>query len=207
MPTSENGNTSCKCLTEIPHSFVNHQSKDMNNQNTVVADVSTDLTADELAQKAANKASLAEGKKQIFAKNAIKCGRFEGAFKVFADKFYSEVKFYGIGPKIAHKVACDACSNLADAMSKDAELAAKVNKEKAKSDGETSFKLSGKSGLVKMSNAMILIRLTQQLEALRAEKLLCKPLKLTDLSEFLKEEVQDYLIGAAAWAERQEWTE
>jgi len=182
----------------------------MNNQNTVVADVSTDLTAEELAQRAANKASFADSvkaAKEHNKKTPIKCGRFEGAFKVFADKFFSEVKFYGIDAKIAHKVACDACSNLADAMSKDAELAAKVNKEKAKSDGETSFKLSGKSGLVKMSNAMILIRLTQQLEALRAEKLLCKPLKLTDLSEFLKEEVQDYLDESAAWAERQEWSE
>jgi len=178
----------------------------MNNPNVSVESnsVSTDLTADELAQKVANKAPAKEQGKS----NKIECGRFEGAFKLFARSFYTEVKYYLGNEKVAHKVACDGCASLADAMSKSDEIAAKVNKAKKKNDGEGNFKVpSFKTGDTKLNNAMMLIRLCQQLECLREEKLLCKPLKLTDLSEFLKTEVQDYLDESAAWAERQEWSE
>lgn len=90
-------------------------------------------------------------------------------------------------------------------MSKDAELAAKISK--ANKQGEGKFKLSGTSALVQTSNAMILIRLVQQLESLREEKLLAKPLKLNDLTDFLKKEVQEYLSDCEKWVKTQVWTD
>ncbi len=141
----------------------------------------------------------------LAAKKAIQIGRFEGSFKLFGSRFFNDLKYYGINAKIAHKVANDGMASLGLAMSKDADLAAKISK--ANKNGEGKFKLSGSSALVATSNAMILIRLTQQLEALREEKLLSKPLKLNDLTEFLKKEVQEYLDECAAWVNSQEWEE
>lgn len=138
-------------------------------------------------------------------KKAIECGRFEGSFKLFGSRFYNDCKYYGIDAKIAHKVAVDGMSSLGLAMSKDADLAAKISK--ANKNGEGKFKLSGTSALVATSNAMLLIRLTQQLESLREEKLLSKPLKLSDLTEFLKKEVQEYLDDCQVWAKAQTWEE
>ncbi len=136
---------------------------------------------------------------------AIECGRFEGAFKLFAQRFYNDLKFYGIEIKVAHKVASDGIASLGQAMSQDADLAAKVSK--ANKDGNGKFKLSGTSGLTKQSNAMMLIRLTQQLDALKDEKLLCKPLNLNDLQAFIKPEVKEYLEECEGWVAGQEWSE
>lgn len=139
------------------------------------------------------------------AQKSLECGRFEGSFKLFGSRFYNDCKYYGIEPHIAHKVAVDGMSSLGLAMSKDAELAAKISK--ANKNGEGKFKLSGSSALVATSNAMLLIRLTQQLEALREEKLLSKPLKLSDLTEFLKDEVAEYLEECDVWAAKQNWAQ
>lgn len=138
-------------------------------------------------------------------KKAIECGRFEGSFKLFGSRFYNDCTYYGIDAKIAHKVAVDGMSSLGLAMSKDADLAAKISK--ANKNGEGKFKLSGTSALVATSNAMLLIRLTQQLESLREEKLLSKALKLSDLTEFLKKEVQEYLDDCQTWAKNQTWAD
>lgn len=135
----------------------------------------------------------------------IECGRFEGSFKLFASRFYNDCTYYGISKEVAHKVAVDGMSSLGLAMSKDAELAAKISK--ANKQGEGKFKLSGTSALVQTSNAMILIRLVQQLESLREEKLLAKPLKLNDLTDFLKKEVQEYLSDCEKWVKTQVWTD
>lgn len=141
----------------------------------------------------------------IPAKKQITVGRFEGAFKLFAQTYYKDLKFYAFSPEVAHKVASDAVSVLGLAMSKDATLAAKISK--ANKNGEHKFKLSGSSAAVAGHNSMILVRLVQQLDALREEELLKadKPLKLADLMEHVHPEVQDYITGCEKWASEQVW--
>lgn len=143
-----------------------------------------------------------EAKREV---KPIECGRFEGAFKPFATRFFNDLKFYGIPNKIAHKVAVDGMSSLGQAMSNDADLAAKISKANKNGDGK--FKLSGSSSLTKTSNSMMLIRLTQKLEELREEKLLSKALKLNDLTDFIKPEVAEYLEECETWAKSVSWKE
>lgn len=129
----------------------------------------------------------------------IIAGKFNGAFKNFASNWYYLLKFYGISEFAAHKVATDAMSALGAAMSKDSKLEAVVSK--ANKNGDSSFKIAGKSGLTQHSYAMSLIRVCQLLEKIRDEKLTAKPLKLANLEEFLNQDILGYLKSCKTWAE------
>ena len=149
-----------------------------------------------------NAVANAESKAKV---KPLSLGQFNGAFKRFADTWFNDLRFYGIDPYAAHKVCNDGMSKLGDAMSKDATLGAQVSK--ANKDGNYRFAISGKSDYVKGSNALTLIRISQQLEKLRVEKLLCAPLNITDLRKFIHEDVNNYLKESQDWADAQEWAE
>ena len=127
----------------------------------------------------------------------ITLGVFNGAFKVFASNWFTLLKFYGLSKKSAHKTATDAMSALGMAMSQDSKLSAAVSK--ANKVGESSFKITGNSGLTKHSYAMSIIRICQLLEKIREEGLTAKPLKLANVEEFLTEDLNDYLAECEAW--------
>lgn len=131
------------------------------------------------------------------AKEKIVAGKFNGAFKTFAANWYHLLKFYGLSEKASHKVAADAMSAMGQAMSKDSDLSAAVSK--ANKHGESSFKITGKSGLTKHSYAMSIIRICQLLEKIREEKLTYKPLKVADVGEFLQPTLTDYVSNCEAW--------
>ena len=134
---------------------------------------------------------------------SIQIGRFNGAFKNFAANWFHLVKFYGLDPKVCHKIATDAMSALGVAMSKDGKLDAAVSK--ANKNGESSFKISGKSGLTQHSYAMSIVRICQLLEKIREEGLTYKPLKLAQVEEFVQPTIMQYVSECEAWAAKQVW--
>ncbi len=133
----------------------------------------------------------------------IQVGRFNGAFKNFAANWFHLCKFYGIDAKVCHKIATDAMSALGVAMSKDGKLDAAVSK--ANKNGESSFKISGKSGLTQHSYAMSIVRICQLLEKIREEGLTYKPLKLAEVSDFVQPSIMKYVDECGAWAAKQVW--
>ena len=133
----------------------------------------------------------------------ISVGKFNGSFKNFAANWFYLLKFYGMSAKSSHKLASDAMSALGNAMSKDSKLDATVSK--ANKDGQSSFKISGKSGLTQHSYAMSIIRTCQLLEKIREEKLTYKPLKLADMENFLQPDLLKYVSECENWAKSQKW--
>lgn len=99
-----------------------------------------------------------------------KVGQFTGALSGFARNVYGDLVCFGLPKRVAHAVALDYASDLGKAMQLDGKLASKV--QKAKEDGESGFKLSGKTGEYRLTPAMSLGRVAQQLDALKKEKLI-----------------------------------
>lgn len=103
--------------------------------------------------------------------NTTKIGEFTGAFGGFARNWYYDLTAFGMAKSEAHRIAMDAMADLGQAMaSGDADVCAKIGK--AKKDGTSEFKFGGKSERKRMTPAMSLIRVAQQLAALKAEKLI-----------------------------------
>lgn len=99
----------------------------------------------------------------------VKVGTFTGALSNFARNVYGDLVCFGLPKRVSHAVALDYMSDLGKAMQQDGKLAAKV--QKAKEDGESGFKLSGKTGEYHMTPAMALGRVAQALDTLKKEKL------------------------------------
>lgn len=99
-----------------------------------------------------------------------KVGQFVGALSQFARNVYGDLVCFGLPKRVAHAVALDYASDLGKAMQTDGKLASKV--AKAKEDGESGFKLSGKTGEYRLTPAMSLGRVAQQLDGLKKEKLI-----------------------------------
>ena len=137
----------------------------------------------------------------------IKCGVFSGAFRLFAASWFSLLTFWGVEKPVAHKLSSDCMSQLGLALSNgDSELAAKIGK--AKKNGESAFRISGKSGGTTMHNSMAIIRLVQVLEDLRyKEGFVLKSLDwqnaLTDGKD--KDGLKTYLAECDVWAAKQVW--
>lgn len=100
----------------------------------------------------------------------VKIGEFTGALSSFARNVYGDLVCFGLPKRVAHAVALDYASDLGKAMQLDGKLASKV--AKAKEDGESGFKLSGKTGEYRLTPAMSLGRVAQQLDGLKKEKLI-----------------------------------
>lgn len=150
-----------------------------------------------------NGSSVINPSSQTSEVKPIQVGKFNGSFKNFASNWYYLLKFYGMSPKASHKLASDAMSALGNAMSKDSKLDAAISK--ANKDGQSSFKISGKSGLTQHSYAMSIIRTCQLLEKIREEKLTYKPLKLADMDDFMQPDLLKYIAECEAWAKVQKW--
>lgn len=99
-----------------------------------------------------------------------KVGEFTGALSQFSRNVYGDLVCFGLPKRVAHAVALDYASDLGKAMQTDGKLASKV--QKAKEDGESGFKLSGKTGEYRLTPAMSLGRVAQQLDGLKKEKLI-----------------------------------
>lgn len=98
-------------------------------------------------------------------------GEFNGAFAGFARNWFCDLRAFGMPDDKAHKIACDAMSDLGNMMrSGNADVCAKIGK--AKKDGTSEFKFGGKSERGQLTSAMAIIRVAQTLTALKAEKLL-----------------------------------
>jgi len=102
--------------------------------------------------------------------NETTIGKFSGSQSMFMRNAYGDLVCFGLPKRVAHQVACDFGSDLGKAMQTDGKLNAKVTK--AKEDGESGFKLSGKTGGYHMTPAMSLVRVAQQLDTLKKEKLI-----------------------------------
>ena len=128
----------------------------------------------------------------------VKLGQFTGAFQRFGVNWFGLLFAYGISKLTAHKIAVDAMSSLGLAMaSGNAELAAAISK--ANKQGESTFKISGKSGLTAHSNALAIIRLCQLLEKVRDEKLFVERPQLPSIKGLLTPEHVEYLEKCAKW--------
>lgn len=106
----------------------------------------------------------------IVMSNETTIGKFSGSQSMFMRNAYGDLVCFGLPKRVAHQVACDFGSDLGKAMQTDGKLNAKVTK--AKEDGESGFKLSGKTGGYHMTPAMSLVRVAQQLDTLKKEKLI-----------------------------------
>jgi hypothetical protein len=102
--------------------------------------------------------------------STVKVGQFSGNLSSFMRNAYGDLVCFGLPKRVAHTVASDFGSDLGKAMQTDGKLNAKV--QKAKEDGESGFKLSGKTGSYYQTPAMSIVRVAQQLDALKKEKLI-----------------------------------
>ena len=135
----------------------------------------------------------------------VVAGKFNGAFKTFAQNWYNLLNFYGLRKEVSHKIASDCMAALGLAMSKEGSDSLKATVSKANGSGDGGFRIGGKSGLTKYSYAMALVRICQVIESLRLEKLTLKPIKIADLEEFLTEDLTKYVALCDKWAEEQKW--
>ena len=99
-----------------------------------------------------------------------KVGQFVGNLSQFARNVYGDLVCFGLPKRVAHEIALDYVSDLGKAMQTDGKLASNV--ARAKEDGESGFKLSGKTGEYRLTPAMSLGRVAQQLDSLKKEKLI-----------------------------------
>jgi hypothetical protein len=143
----------------------------------------------------------------VIASKTITAGEFNGSFKLFAANWFRDLKFYGFSPEVSHKVCTDGMSQLGLAMSQDAALDAKV--KKANKNGESGFKVSGSSGLVRMHNSMAVIRLVQMIDALRMEGLLHPKefIRVTDMQTHLNPVLKKYITECEEWVKTATWEE
>jgi hypothetical protein len=103
--------------------------------------------------------------------STVTFGEFSGAFGSYARNWYYDLTAFGMPKEQAHKVACDAMSDLGNAMrSGNADVSAKISK--AKKDGTSEFKFGGKSDRAYQTASMAIIRVAQTLASLKAEKLI-----------------------------------
>ena len=111
-------------------------------------------------------------KSKVMSENTIvsKVGTFTGSLSSFMRNAYGDLVCFGLPKRVAHQVALDFGSDLGKAMQLDGKLNAKV--QKAKEDGESGFKLSGKTGGYYQTPAMSIVRVAQQLDALKKEQLI-----------------------------------
>lgn len=133
----------------------------------------------------------------------IIAGKFSGHLAAFQLNCFNECCAGGLSRKVAHKIATDYASDLGRLMSSNPDVASKVGK--AKSDGESSFKVTAsttKDNLVKQSDAMSLLRVMQVIGGLVKEKLIVSR-KLPDLCDTL----QTYVDEASEWSDKQVWAE
>lgn len=119
----------------------------------------------------------------------VKFGEFTGALSSFTRNVYGDLVCFGLPKRVAHAVALDYASDLGKAMQLDGKLASKV--AKAKEDGESGFKLSGKTGEYRLTPAMSLGRVAQQLDGLKKEKLIDNGAVMTSFA--YTGNVMDYL--------------
>ena len=128
-------------------------------------------------------------------KNEVKLGFFPGSLGAFQVSAYGSIQRLGLPKAVAHKVAQDFGGDLGNAMRGDAELYGKV--AKAKKDGETSIKFSGKGAKQKMTVSMGVVRVAQIMDDLRKENLLasCK----FEAKQF-GDNIADYLVDCESWA-------
>lgn len=95
-------------------------------------------------------------------------GKFNGAFANFQIAAFNDLKVAGLEASVSHLIATDYGSDLGNAMRNGTDFGSKV--AKAKKNGESRISITGK-GETKMSNAMLLIRYTQLVSAMRKESI------------------------------------
>ena len=132
---------------------------------------------------------------EVATPKTIILGKFTGAFSAFQLSAWYEFKRAGVPANIAHLMCDDYASDIGNALRNGDDFGTKVSK--AKKDGESTLRISGK-GNTTMSNTMAFLRVCQQMYGMMKEGLLteCKVWEVCELSG----DIQDYINRKTAQA-------
>lgn len=134
-------------------------------------------------------------------------GKFGGQNSAFGRGFYYELVAARFDKRIAHKVAMDCLSDLGDAMARNSELTANVQKAKKKGE-ESGFKLPKASmSAGQITNAMRIVRVAQILRDVVKEKLVVKSPDMSTIEWPMEGTypVTEYLENCEKWCNEREF--
>lgn len=135
------------------------------------------------------------------AKTVVLLGVFSSAWARFQTAAYGDLKRMGCPEQLAHKIAMDFGPDIANAVLNSDTVAAKVSK--ANKEGLSKIDLKAK-GETHLTNSMSIIRVVQQLAAMRQEGLIENCPALFDTIEWTNN-IRAYIAKSQQWVSENEF--